>query len=106
MSEQKHTPGAWELWQAPTGEFAVRTTYTDDQGRRTTTWPAVCNAGGQPNEANARLIAAAPDMLEALKQFVEEYVEMINSGDCGFWDPEKEDKVIKARAALSKALTP
>jgi hypothetical protein len=55
--------------------------------------------------ANARLIAAAPDMLAALQTFVKEYTELVNSGDAGFWDPETEAKVIAARAAIAKAET-
>jgi hypothetical protein len=54
-------------------------------------------------EANAHLIAAAPDMYEALKTFVAEYVDLVESGDAGFWDPEKEAKVIAARSAIAKA---
>lgn len=54
-------------------------------------------------EANASLIAAAPDLLEALEAFLNWYVHFVNSGDAGFWDPEKDDIVIKARSALSKA---
>jgi hypothetical protein len=66
MSEYKHTPGDWTAWHAPDGTWAIRTVYEDEQGRRTTAWPAVCNAGAQPNEQNARLIAAAPSLLAAL----------------------------------------
>lgn len=51
----------------------------------------------------ARLLAAAPDLFRALETFVEQYVGLVESGDAGFWDPEKEPKVIAARAALSKA---
>jgi hypothetical protein len=36
-------------------------------------------------------------------KFTEDYVEMVNSGDCGFWEPENEDKVKAARAAIAKA---
>lgn len=58
------TPGTWEVWQSPSGKWAVRAVYEDDQGNRHTTWPAVCNATGEDNEANARLIAAAPKLQE------------------------------------------
>lgn len=37
----------------------------------------------------------------ALSGLVDHYVEMVNSGDCGFWDPETDDEIIAARAALS-----
>lgn len=56
------------------------------------------------NEEDAKLISAAPELLAALMKFTEDYVEMVNSGDCGFWDPENEAKVKAARAAIAKAL--
>lgn len=56
------------------------------------------------NLANARLIAAAPCLLEALTRLLDRYTGLVNCGDCGFWDPETEDEVIAARAAISKAL--
>lgn len=43
------------------------------------------------------------DLLEALRTFVTEYVELVESGDAGFWNAEDEPKVIKARAAIAKA---
>ena len=51
--------------------------------------------------ANASLIAAAPDLYEALTLFVAEYCDLVNSGDAGFWDPETETKVQMARSALA-----
>ena len=36
--------------------------------------PAICHVKyGPANEANARLIAAAPDMLEALEAYLEDF---------------------------------
>lgn len=66
MIPTKHTPGTWEAWKSSNGIWTVRSVYSDDQGRRCTAWPAVCDAAAQDNEANAHLIAAAPEMLEAL----------------------------------------
>jgi len=52
--------------------------------------------------ANARLIAAAPEMLEALKVFLKHYLQLADSGDCGFWDSSKEPEVIQAQALIDK----
>ena len=51
--------------------------------------------------ANARLCAAAPDLLEALKAFVIETVDYMTINKLG--DPEQQHNVKLARAALSKA---
>jgi hypothetical protein len=39
----------------------------------------------------------------ALRGLLTRYVNMVESGDCGFWDAEKEPEVIAARAALEKS---
>lgn len=56
------------------------------------------------NHADANLIAAAPDLLEALNGMISMYCELINSGDAGYWNPEEVPEVIAARAAIAKAL--
>jgi len=43
------------------------------------------------------------ELAEALDFFTKSYVQFINSGDAGNWNPEKEECVIKARAALARA---
>jgi len=55
--------------------------------------------------SNARLIAAAPDMLAALEAITKRYVDLAGSGDCGNWNPEEEPEVIAARSALRSALS-
>ena len=48
---------------------------------------------------------AVPDttaeLVEALNDILTHYTELVNCGDCGHWDPEKEGPVIAARAALA-----
>ncbi len=39
---------------------------------------------------------------EALTGLLNHYTGMVNSGDCGFWDPENESVVKSARAALTQ----
>ena len=38
----------------------------------------------------------------ALKGLTDMYVSMVNSGDCGNWDPEKDKEVIAARSAITE----
>lgn len=37
----------------------------------------------------------------AATAFLDMYVDMVNSGDCGFWNPEEDPEVINLRAALA-----
>jgi hypothetical protein len=52
---------------------------------------------------NVGPISAALDLLETLEHLLARHVELISSGDCGFWDADKDEAVIPARAALAKA---
>jgi hypothetical protein len=98
----KHTPGPWSV-SPPWMGFSVINGSDDKM--------VFAIAAGSPEEkrpddeceANARLIAAAPEMLEALKVLLDEYLSLVNSGDCGFWDAEKDGFVINARAVITKA---
>lgn len=63
-----------------------------------------CPTAVRENAANARLISASPDLLEALQAFLAMYIEGANSGDWGNWNPEEEPEIIAARAAIAKAL--
>jgi len=38
---------------------------------------------------------------DCLSDMTEHYVQLAGCGDCGFWDPEKEDKVIAARKLIA-----
>lgn len=77
-----HTPGPWVAVELPTA-IAIKSHMGN---------VANIQRGSmrEQQQANARLIAAAPDLLEALKAFV-------NHGSC-FDDDDME----KARAAIAK----
>ncbi len=64
--DTKHTPGPWRVYRAPNGGPIIGIGGADGWG---VTDPhfRLWNDGGE-REANASLIAAAPDMLEALKE--------------------------------------
>lgn len=55
------------------------------------------NCNYTASEANARLIAAAPDLLEALRAMVRDF------GDCEQEDMDGADVIKTARAAIARA---
>lgn len=96
------TPGPWRQVWSTNGHFMIGIAGQDGVGvtdSRFNLW----SGDDAEAKANAHLIAAAPELAEALDCLLTTYVEMVNSGDCGFWDAEKQPEVIAARAALAKA---
>ncbi len=91
----KHTPGPWRV-----------EVDTDPEASWERKWPTInaekyevvgCEGfygDYETDMANARLIAAAPDLLDALVQFVDEFEGCYADG---------EPAMIKARAAIAKA---
>jgi len=86
-----HTAGPWFVTTDHTGKVA--TVYADSEGARVCTFlgAVLRNLGPDSIAANARLIAAAPDLLDALI----ELVAISNKNCVGPW--------LQARAAISKA---
>jgi hypothetical protein len=54
---------------------------------------------------NTRIAAGADAevarLRAALTSITNRYCDLAESGDCGFWDPEDEDEVKQARAAIA-----
>jgi hypothetical protein len=106
MSEGKHTPGPWYPKPAPYGWDVWGNL---DDGKDTWVGPVqrvispharmgsrkAIEAASEETEANARLIAAAPDLLDALKQFEAFYPMGINL--------DLDDAFRAARTAIAKA---
>jgi hypothetical protein len=61
---QEHTPGPWRVHDNGLGEFSVLACHE-------TMRIASCSIGQISDHANARLIAAAPDLLDALERIAE-----------------------------------
>jgi hypothetical protein len=88
MSEGKHTPGPWSLDQS--SQISCVSAF-DVNGE----FIGIAYMTLPNHEANARLIAAAPDLLAALKQFEAFYPMGINL--------DLDDAFRAARAAIAKA---
>lgn len=77
MTQAKHTPGPWNAEIYEHGEFAIE---AHGQGHSGGTL-VICSRNrhqGRPTEfeANARLIAAAPELLSVLKMVQEAAIDM------------------------------
>lgn len=69
MSESKYTPGPWETTQTLRGVKSFKTMVSAFPGEGSPI--PICTASpSDTGEANARLIAAAPELLEALKELI------------------------------------
>lgn len=85
----KHTPGPWEVaYQDKNGQSVVKGEHIEVA----TCWHHCVGSIEKEMHANARLIAAAPDLLDALKQAVK-----LN----GF--REFNDHIPAMKAAIAKA---
>ena len=99
MSESKHTPGPWTVDWSDDGPLI----YTGDlliaSVSGSTEHVEVQGLDGETTEANAWLIAAAPDLLAALERILAR-VETLNL----FAEHGEDAKVVEqARAAIAKA---
>ena len=98
----KYTPGPWNFAHRRRYDGMYDTEIFDSEGNTVATaaWYALPKTHEGMTSTNrmenARLIAAAPDLLEALKSFagVENFAG---------WHPKYESAIEKARAAIAKA---
>jgi hypothetical protein len=80
-----HTPGPWEAWQRQSAVFVVACDFQV---------ALLCDGNNSQINANAHLLAAAPDMLDALKNIEESLTA--DGGNYPLLLPE-------IRAAIAKA---
>jgi len=93
----KFTPGPWKIDQRTVyalDVYGVNRFYASVHGVHTPTAEI---------EANARLIAAAPNLLEALEELFSSYKQLADSGDAGNWSVEELPEGVKALAAIDRA---
>lgn len=91
MKPAPHTPGPWRVYQEKPHYYSVGTDYAHDRGHD-------CNIVRDIRcEANARVMAAAPELLDALEA-------IRNSARDGRAIPEwLEERLQQADAAIRKA---
>ena len=77
-TEVKHTPGPWKVTAHPPYNKVIA---SHGQGRQPVYFDvALCHLETDRAEANARLIAAAPDLLEACKAMLSAIKDSLASG--------------------------
>lgn len=93
----KYTPGPWQVGMAfdNYGETEIAIEHMTPAGNLVV---AVALGGLQGQDANASLIAAAPDLLAALQAIVKSLVDQDDEGMI-----EHAQQMIDARAAIAKA---
>ena len=94
-----HTPGPWTLKYAHCGDVGIKA----DGGLIAECFCDIRRADEHSTAeagANARLIAAAPDLLAALQGMCSVWVTVCNSKG---WEPEHMSQYTDARAAIAKA---
>ena len=108
IEEQKHTPGPWEVEQGYSGSRGQIAVTNHDNFNRTGC--CICLIAPVSNyteedKANARLIAAAPDMLAALEKLDEMRKDFfIPDDELGAIDGDSIRAFVEMyRAAISKA---
>lgn len=107
MSETKHTPGPWytdaigRIWRRNPSDLYEYGGGVAGDKPVATVWKGWVNEGevGFPLEANARLIAAAPELLEALRLLLAECEHQAWIGNM----PDDRVEFGIARAAIAKA---
>ena len=87
-----HTPGPWEMTKAGFDRHLIRHALTGKD--HVPGYIAEVNNIGSSFNANARLIAAAPELLEALIALYDDALEL---------DIEKRPLYVAARAAIARA---
>ena len=96
----KHTPGPWVVVGNLTKYVEARLVGSLMQ-EVAACGPTLADEGyGQQQEANARLIAAAPDLLEALRGMFAMWRSVCRAQG---WEPEHLAEAVRAQAAIAKA---
>lgn len=99
MSEFSGTKGPWEVFKNDGEDMVIQAGSLERGGG----WIGyTCIAAEFQNEKDARLIAAAPELLEALQNLKREVV--LSDIDLAYIESHFRPHIDRARAAIAKAL--
>jgi len=100
----QHTPGPWKVKQSQGATLRLFGGPHIQAGRRTIAWPDFPSVSeNDTSEANARLIAAAPDLLAALKALFQHCAMVHNKWGDNDNQREADASIAYARLAITKA---
>lgn len=107
MNETKFTPGPWNIGYGKTVESVGSNDFFGIGFKTDHDWTAICllsqaDRVSNIDEANAHLIAAAPDLYDALEN-LEPYLDAIVCYASTITEHPPNGFILKARAALAKA---
>ena len=96
MSGVKHTPGPWTVSVV---NSVVCVQATDEIGQQFD----ICSMSNFDMEANARLIAAAPDLLEALADMKRVFGDPVTRRALGGHNERQQLAILSASSAIARA---
>ena len=101
MTNAAHTPGPWSYNRDEGGEHG----HVVSTGEYNICELPDAGDGASPDtEANARLIAAAPDLFEAAERALQALQENYDRYDnCQWHDPDERDAYVALRSAIAKS---
>ena len=98
-----HTPGPWGYEMHVDGAFEVYSETGNSKGGYLVITDRHQHSNFAAMNANARLIAAAPELLNALRTLLAEYNGAIDGDRTGNYGFDQFEEVVAARAAIKNA---
>ena len=103
----EHTKGPWRVEACKSRGDEYRYVRTDDPRLRVICRVPLDHIDGREDEANARLIAAAPELLEALEDLALQADAVLHEADAASPETgmraEMKEYIVRARAVIAKA---
>lgn len=103
MTTTKHTPGPWRIgrdYGAVVADTPIQNGITGSNHVEAYGGHLIAES---ISDCNKPLIAAAPELLDALVELFRSYKQLADCGDSGHWSLEVQPEGQKAMAAITKA---